>query len=482
MRAARRWPAALLGLALGAALAAAALRWLAGDLGGGYFPGVAPALRFDAPAALALRRARHRRGAGRRLAAGAPRRSALAPAQALKGLGDAPRRRRAGLARPAAAGAGRGAGASRRRSAACRWPPTLSVALPAARRHRAACRRWSQALLARCRPPRTPLPLLAVERARHQRDTATVAGGRRGRQPGAVGGADGDGGELSRRRRRAGSTRCCRPTCTRAAPASSAASDQAWLDPAFVAAVAALPGVQRVEAARVRALQLAPDRPAVALIARPLAEPAQDLPLLAAPLPPRRRRDRRLRQRGDGALYGARPGQTLSLPHRPRARQPQRRARARRLARLRAPVRRHRHRRCRLPAPDRRRARQRPGAVARARRRCAGRCRQRLRRAGAATTGAARVRRHAASCARCRWRIFDRSFAVTYYLQAVAIAIGLVGIAASFSAQVLARRKEFGLLVAPGADARADRRRGRRRRRGLDWPPARCSAWRSAWR
>ncbi len=43
--------------------------------------------------------------------------------------------------------------------------------------------------------------------------------------------------------------------------------------------------------------------------------------------------------------------------------------------------------------------------------------------------------------------IFDRSFAVTTYLQAVAIAIGLVGIAASLSAQVLARRKEFGLLA-----------------------------------
>jgi putative ABC transport system permease protein len=43
--------------------------------------------------------------------------------------------------------------------------------------------------------------------------------------------------------------------------------------------------------------------------------------------------------------------------------------------------------------------------------------------------------------------IFDRSFAVTYYLQALAIGIGLFGIAASFSAQVLARRREFGLLV-----------------------------------
>jgi putative ABC transport system permease protein len=44
-------------------------------------------------------------------------------------------------------------------------------------------------------------------------------------------------------------------------------------------------------------------------------------------------------------------------------------------------------------------------------------------------------------------KLFDRSFAVTYWLQAVAIAIGLFGIATSFSAQVLARRKEFGLLA-----------------------------------
>ncbi len=51
-------------------------------------------------------------------------------------------------------------------------------------------------------------------------------------------------------------------------------------------------------------------------------------------------------------------------------------------------------------------------------------------------------------------RIFDRSFAVTYWLQAVAIAIGLFGVAANFSAQVLARRKEFGLLVHLGLTQR----------------------------
>ena len=51
-------------------------------------------------------------------------------------------------------------------------------------------------------------------------------------------------------------------------------------------------------------------------------------------------------------------------------------------------------------------------------------------------------------------RIFDRSFAVTYWLQAVAIAIGLFGVAASFSAQVLSRRKEFGLLAHLGLTRR----------------------------
>ncbi|WP_297325682.1 ABC transporter permease [Nitrosomonas sp.] len=42
--------------------------------------------------------------------------------------------------------------------------------------------------------------------------------------------------------------------------------------------------------------------------------------------------------------------------------------------------------------------------------------------------------------------IFDRSFAVTYLLELVAVVIGLLGVAASFSAQTLARAKEFGML------------------------------------
>ena len=43
-------------------------------------------------------------------------------------------------------------------------------------------------------------------------------------------------------------------------------------------------------------------------------------------------------------------------------------------------------------------------------------------------------------------RIFDRSFVITYLLEGVAILIGLFGVAATFSSQVLSRAKEFGML------------------------------------
>ncbi len=42
--------------------------------------------------------------------------------------------------------------------------------------------------------------------------------------------------------------------------------------------------------------------------------------------------------------------------------------------------------------------------------------------------------------------IFDRSFAVTYALEAAAIAIGLFGLSSSLASQVLARRRELGML------------------------------------
>jgi putative ABC transport system permease protein len=51
-------------------------------------------------------------------------------------------------------------------------------------------------------------------------------------------------------------------------------------------------------------------------------------------------------------------------------------------------------------------------------------------------------------------RIFDRSFAVTYVLELAAIAIGLTGIAATFSAQAIARTREFGMLRHLGVEKR----------------------------
>jgi putative ABC transport system permease protein len=41
---------------------------------------------------------------------------------------------------------------------------------------------------------------------------------------------------------------------------------------------------------------------------------------------------------------------------------------------------------------------------------------------------------------------FDRAFAITYALEAFAVAIGLLGVALAFAGQALARRAEFGML------------------------------------
>jgi putative ABC transport system permease protein len=43
-------------------------------------------------------------------------------------------------------------------------------------------------------------------------------------------------------------------------------------------------------------------------------------------------------------------------------------------------------------------------------------------------------------------RVFDRTFAVTYALEAAAVIIGLLGLSSAFGTLVLARRREFGVL------------------------------------
>jgi putative ABC transport system permease protein len=46
--------------------------------------------------------------------------------------------------------------------------------------------------------------------------------------------------------------------------------------------------------------------------------------------------------------------------------------------------------------------------------------------------------------------LFDRTFAVTYALEVAAVLIGLFGVSVSFSAQALARRREFGSCATSG--------------------------------
>jgi putative ABC transport system permease protein len=54
--------------------------------------------------------------------------------------------------------------------------------------------------------------------------------------------------------------------------------------------------------------------------------------------------------------------------------------------------------------------------------------------------------RDVATIRRASLALFDRTFAVTYVLEGVAVLIGLFGISVGFSSQVLARRAEFGML------------------------------------
>lgn len=427
-----------LGLLMGGALAVAALRSLAGDLGGGYFPGITPSVHIGPWGALLF----FALGTASAVVGGWwPARAAerLAPAQALKGLGGVDTRPPAvwpGLLLVAA-------------GAALAFAPPIA-GLPIAAYAAVAALLFGgvslvpaavHALLAVWPLPRSPLALLALQRARFQRRTATAA------VAGVVASL-----ALSValtvmvtsfRQGVATWLDTLLPADLYARSAgSSSAADQAWLDPAVLQAAARLPGVARVEATRVRALPFAPDRPIVTLLARPLGErPAEVLPLVETPLAAPPGETGIYVSEAMVLLYDARPGTQLELP----------------LGSVRPTV--------RVLGVWRDYARQ-FGTIAiddAAYRRLTGDTRINdlaFWLAPGAPLGEVQAGLRAlvpdpsmiefaatGDIRRFSLQIFDRSFAVTYYLQVVAIGIGLVGIAASLSAQVLARRKEFGLLA-----------------------------------
>ncbi|RZL65555.1 MAG: ABC transporter permease [Variovorax sp.] len=450
------------GIALGAALAAFALKVLGGDLGGGYFDGVAPSLRWSSGAAIVYGGL----GIAAALVGGwwpARAAAALPEAQTLKGLGAPPapgRGHRVALGLIAA-------GAALASAPAIFGIPIaayLSVgfllvggitALP-----------WLIALLYDRLAPlfaARVLPMLAIERARRMRGTAAVA-------------VSGVVASLSLAVALTVMVASFRDSVTSwldvvlpadlyvraASGGAGASSESAPFTPAFVQALAQIPGVARTGTQRTRALQFEPTRPAVVLISRSLDsdDASRSLPLVGTALPVPAGQIGIYVSEAMVELYGAAPGTTFA---------PLSQALA-------------------TPAPTsffvagvwRDYVRQfgaitmdardferltgdrsvsdvslwlAPGAVeaevqaavrdAAARDRASDG-------SGRGSADAASDPIEIASVGQIRatsLRIFDRSFAVTYWLQAVAIAIGLFGIAASFSAQVLARRKEFGLLA-----------------------------------
>ncbi|MBL0420447.1 ABC transporter permease [Ramlibacter sp. AW1] len=435
------------GIALGTGLAALALRLLGGDLGGGYFSGVAPGLQWSAPAAgaygvLGVIAAAVGGWFPARLAQRLP----LAPS--LKGLGHAGTGRRGHGVSAALIVAG---------CLLALMPPIagmplaayLSVglllvggitALPAA-----------VSLVYDRLAPHTagrPLALLAVERARRVRESAAVA-------------VSGVVAALSLAIALTVMVASFRDSVTRwldvLLPAdlyvrtgeSSAAADTAFLDPAFVQAAASLPGIARAGTQRVRPLLLDPSMPPVVLLARRLEEPQRQLPMVGEARPVPAGRIGVYVSEAMVDLYGARVGQGLPALEQafgqagatPRFfvagiwRDYVRQTGAVMVdsedyRRLTGDTRSNDLHLWLAPGAD-------TGGV------LAG-----LRQLGEQHAGAAGVLEFASAqdIRAASLRIFDRSFAVTYWLQAVAIAIGLFGVAASFSAQVLARRKEFGLL------------------------------------
>lgn len=433
-----------LGLLLGAAMAVAALRVVGGDLGGGYFAGAPAPLRLQPGVALAYAAL----GIATALAGGwlpARRAEQLAPAQALKGLGG-----EAGAARTPVAGLALLVAAS-----LLAWlPPVAGVPL-AAYASVGALLLGGVALvpavvhaLLRLRGgEQRPLLLLARRRAAHERATA-----------GAAVGAVLTSLALcvaitvmvtSFRDSVANWLDAVLPADLYARTGSSASAEQAWFEPELAAAAAALPGVRRVQAQRVRRLVLDPALPALTLLARPLPDPMRELPLVGPVHAAAPGEAGVWVSEAAAALHHLAPGARITLPLGDDASLPVRvrgvwRDYARQSGSL---VIAHADY---LQASGDTRLNElalwlAPEADAAAVRAALRAARPEAALLDFATTAELRA---------TSLRVFDRSFAVAAYLQAAAIAIGLVGIAASQSAQVLARRKEFGLLAHLGLTRR----------------------------
>jgi putative ABC transport system permease protein len=457
-----------LGIGLGTGLAALALQLLGGDLGGGYFSGAAPALQWSTTAACVFAAM----GVATALVGSWwPARLAqtLPPAQTLKGLGASAVHRQSvwvgpllvlsgvvlALLRPVA-----GVPVAAYVSVGLLLMGGI-VALP-----------WLVGVvLDRLAPwvAHRALPLLAVERARRVRESAAVA-------------VSGVVASLSLAVALTVMVSSFRHSVTAwldtVLPASlyvrsasnSSASDLAYFDPSFVQAASRIAGVERISVQRSLPLNLDASRPAVVLMVRSLQDPvsgAMGLPLVGEALPAPAGQIPVYVSEAMVDLYGAKPGTTFAPLARlfPTFNQP---SGAGTPVLFVAGVWRDYARQFGTIAMDKadfarltEDARVNDIAFWLAADASVETVEQALRDLAdsldpspAKQAGQLLEFGSAAQIRRVTLTIFDRSFAVTYWLQAVAVGIGLFGVAASFSAQVLARRKEFGLLAHLGLTRR----------------------------
>jgi putative ABC transport system permease protein len=222
---------------------------------------------------------------------------------------------------------------------------------------------------------------------------------------------------------------------------TGALSDTAFLSPADQRAIAALPGVGRVEFLRSQRLFVAPDKPPITLLARAVEAEGRMPPLLGAAY---------VRKPGDppaawvseiaSNIYGWEPGAVIEFPLGGRQARFTVAGVWRDYARQQGAVLIERYEYVRTtgdanandaavwlaPGAD-------PASLSRE---------IEARVAGGANleiAGPGEIRE-------LSLKIFDRTFAVTYALEAVAVVIGLLGLSSGFGALALARRREFGML------------------------------------
>ena len=232
--------------------------------------------------------------------------------------------------------------------------------------------------------------------------------------------------------------------------ARTPATFQGSIDPASQRAAAAVPGIARVQFLRTVEMTLAPDRAPVLLLARELDERPveQQLPLTGKPLVPPAGNVPIYVSEAMVSLYGFEPGTVRQLPLHGDMKQAFVAGVWRDYARQTGAI--------TMSLADYRRltgdATVSDAGIWLAQDASAARVVERIRDAVPALENA--VFRRSSEIRELSLAIFDRSFAVTYVLEAIAIVVGLFGVASTYAAEALNRAREFGMMRHLGVSRR----------------------------